>query len=148
MRRWVQAIAIAVASVLAGVVPALAQTAEVPQLRAGALRGSLTVDGRLSEADWAAAPLIEALVQVDPREAAPASAQTTVRVLASPTALAVGIVCHDADPSGIVSYSVRRDAPLDSEDHECHSSSHFAAAASFATTRVPARNSSVPRTAI
>ncbi len=117
MSRCARAIAIAVTSLLTGATPAFAQGAPVPQLRAGPFNGPLSVDGRLTEPGWATAPVIERLVQVDPREGAPASAETTVRVLASPTALAIGIVCHDPDPSGIVSYSVRRDAPLDSEDH-------------------------------
>ena len=40
-----------------------------------------------------------------------------MRVLANPAGIAIGIVCDDPDPSAIVSFSVRRDAPLDSEDH-------------------------------
>jgi len=45
------------------------------------------------------------------------SARTTVRVLAGAKALAIGIVCDDPNPNGIVSFSVRRDAPLTNEDH-------------------------------
>jgi hypothetical protein len=44
------------------------------------------------------------------------TARTTVRVLASAGALAIGIVCEQ--PAGdIVSFSVRRDAALNNEDH-------------------------------
>ncbi len=50
-------------------------------------------------------------------EGALPSARTIVRMLAGTKAIAVGIVCDDPNPSGIVSFSVRRDAPLSSEDH-------------------------------
>jgi hypothetical protein len=43
--------------------------------------------------------------------------RTTVRVLAGANALVIGIVCDTPDPSAIVSFSVRRDAPLGNEDH-------------------------------
>jgi hypothetical protein len=43
--------------------------------------------------------------------------RTSVRVLADAHALVIGIVCDDPEPSRIVSFSVRRDATLDSEDH-------------------------------
>jgi len=40
-----------------------------------------------------------------------------VRVLANARAIVIGIICEDPDPAGIVSFSVRRDAPLANEDH-------------------------------
>ncbi|MCA1649628.1 MAG: carbohydrate binding family 9 domain-containing protein [Acidobacteria bacterium] len=55
--------------------------------------------------------------QTDPVEGAQASSPTLVRVFAGSGAILVGIVCEDSDPSGIVSFSVRRDATLNSEDH-------------------------------
>src|SRR4029453_7666431 len=42
---------------------------------------------------------------------------TRVRVLADPQAIVIGIVCEETDPSRIVSFSVRRDAVLNAEDH-------------------------------
>jgi hypothetical protein len=110
-------VTVAATLLLAFGVPVRGQTDATLRLRAGALSGSLSIDGRLVEPEWAAAPAIGALTQVDPREGAAPSAGTTVRVLANPTAIAIGIICTDPDPSGIVSYSVRRDAPLDAEDH-------------------------------
>ena len=38
-------------------------------------------------------------------------------MLAGRNTLVIGIVCNDADPTGIVSFNVRRDAPLGQEDH-------------------------------
>jgi len=96
---------------------ALAQEREPPALRVGPLAAAIAVDGVLSEAAWTTAPATDAFTQTDPTEGAPPTARTIVRVLAGPKALVIGIVCDDPDPKGIVSYSVRRDASLGSEDH-------------------------------
>jgi hypothetical protein len=81
------------------------------------LTSTIVIDGRLNEATWDSAPSTDALTQADPNEGAPPTARTLVRVLADARALVIGIVCEEADPSGIVSFSVRRDADLSSEDH-------------------------------
>ena len=95
---------------------ALAQEAP-PSLAAGRLPHDLTIDGRLSEAAWESAAAVDELRQTEPLEGAAPSAHTTVRVLADARSLVVGIICEEAEPSTIVSFSVRRDADLESEDH-------------------------------
>ena len=75
------------------------------------------MDGRLDEPAWASAEPADTFLQTDPVEGAPATARTVVRVLADTKALVVGILCDDPEPAKIVSFSVRRDAPLTSEDH-------------------------------
>ena len=105
------------AATAALLVPLLAQAQTPPSLRAGALPAGLTLDGRLDEAAWAAAGLADAFVQTDPSEGAPASFRTTVRVLSGPRAIVIGVVCEDPEPSRLVSFSVRRDAAIGSEDH-------------------------------
>lgn len=94
-----------------------AQPLAPPTVRAGVLSDRLSLDGLLDEQDWATAGIIESLLQSDPVEGAVATGRTTVRVLAGARAIAIGIVCVDPDPSGIVSHSVGRDASLGSEDH-------------------------------
>ena len=101
------------AATAAAQVPAV----QPPELRAGTLDATHSVDGRLDEPAWAAADLIDAFTQADPREGAPASARTTVRVLAGPKALVIGIDCEQPADVGVVSFSVRRDATLTQEDH-------------------------------
>ena len=96
---------------------AIAQTVEAPRLRAGAVTGGVTIDGSLNESAWMTAEAVDAFLQTDPVEGAAPSARTIVRVLANDGAVVVGIVCEDPEPAGIVSFSVRRDAPLASEDH-------------------------------
>ena len=96
---------------------ALAQESSAPSLRAGSGAETVNLDGNLNEEAWRAAPISDALVQVEPLEGGVPSVRTTVRVLASRDALVIGITCEDPQPDGIVSFSVRRDAPLDQEDH-------------------------------
>lgn len=101
-----------------GALPALAQTAvDVPSVRAGAIGPDLVIDGQVDEAAWSTAEAIDRFTQSEPAEGAPATFRTTIRVIAGPKSLALGIVCDDPDPAGIVSFSVRRDASLQSEDH-------------------------------
>ncbi len=95
----------------------LAQAPSAPSLRSGALPDDLRIDGTLSEPAWADAPEIDDFTQVEPDEGARPSARTSVKVLANSKAIVFGITCDDPDPSGIVSFSVRRDAELDREDH-------------------------------
>ena len=98
-------------------VPAHAQDGAQPQLRVGALAADMAIDGALDEAGWREAPTTDAFLQTDPDEGAAPSMRTTVQVLAGPDALVIGIVCEAPDPSAVVSFSVRRDAPLGNEDH-------------------------------
>ena len=86
-------------------------------MRAGQAPAAIRIDGLLDEAAWQQAEAIDAFTQTEPDEGQPATVQTTVRVLVSPTALVVGIVSDEPDPQDIVSFSVRRDANLDAEDH-------------------------------
>ena len=107
----------AILSCVAGIAlesSALAQ--EPPRIRAGAMAAGLHIDGVLDEPMWSAAEPIDQFTQTDPDEGQPATARTQVRVIASATAIAIGVVCDD-DPNGIVSFSVRRDAGLNNEDH-------------------------------
>ena len=97
--------------------PALTFAQEPPRVRAGILAGDLHVDGVLDEEAWSQAEVIDQLTQADPVEGEPATLRTRVRVVARPTAIAIGIECDDDGSGSIVSYSVRRDASLNNEDH-------------------------------
>ena len=96
--------------------PARAQDAP-RTVRAARLTENIALDGRLNEPAWSAAEPATGFLQVEPKEGAAPSAQTQVRVLTTPGAIVIGVHCQDLDPSAIVSYSVRRDAALASEDH-------------------------------
>ncbi len=115
-RQGVAALAVALTCALHALA-GFAQDGPPPALRVGELSDGFQIDGLLDEPAWNAADSIDRFTQADPMEGAPASARTVVRVLAGAGGIVVGIVCDDPDPSGIVSFSVRRDAPLSSEDH-------------------------------
>ena len=86
-----------------------------PVLRAGA--GLVRVDGVLDEAAWATADSIFALRQTEPREGAPATARTVVRVVATEDALIIGARAEQPSGLPIVSFARDRDASLSNEDH-------------------------------
>ena len=102
---------------LLAIAPAAFGQTPPPSIAAGALGGGVAIDGRLDEPAWASAVAIDTFTQTDPREGAPASARTRVRVLAGPKALVVGIECDQPPGTPVVSFSVRRDAALNQEDH-------------------------------
>src|SRR5262245_24128261 len=97
--------------------PSAGQEAAAPALRAGVGAEGIDIDGRLDEPAWKTAEMVDAFTQIDPQQGVPATFRTEVRVLTSRNALIVGIVCQDAEPSKIVSFSVRRDASLTQEDY-------------------------------
>ena len=87
------------------------------ELRIAPLGEVMIVDGVLNELAWKGADVAADFLQADPIEGALPTAVTRVRVLAGPKALVIGIECDDPDAAGIVSFSKRRDAELQSEDH-------------------------------
>jgi hypothetical protein len=74
------------------------------------------IDGVLDDAAWQAAPVINGFVQSDPFEGMPASEETEVRVVYDDTALYVGVMLHDSDPSQILTTDTRRDSNLNQQD--------------------------------
>lgn len=107
MRNSVSSVGLACALVLS--IPGLShaqQGAPPPTLRGGTLPESFTVDGVLDEPAWNTADRADAFTQSDPSEGAAPSARTTVRVLAGPNALLVGIVCDLPASGRTVSFSV------------------------------------------
>jgi hypothetical protein len=101
----------------AAIVPLAAAQDGPPSLRAGTLPPGVVIDGRLTEAAWESAAAIDDFRQTDPQEGAAPTARTRVQVLADTRSLVIGVVCDMPDPGDIVSFSVRRDAVLTSEDH-------------------------------
>jgi hypothetical protein len=107
--------ALPLALLLAGAAPAGSD--DRPTLRAGTLSSPLTLDGVLSEPDWAAADAIANLTTVEPEEGGVPAGQTTVKVLANSKEVVIGVQCADTDPAGLVSFSKARDSDLEQEDH-------------------------------
>lgn len=103
--------------------PGIAQDQPGPSVERPVLRASVpdklevSLDGILSEPAWAAADAIDKLGTIEPVEGGVAAGQTIVKVLANATGIIIGVMSHDPDPAGIVSFSKARDAELDDEDH-------------------------------
>ena len=87
-----------------------------PQLTVARVSAGVRLDGRLGDPAWATADSVE-LTQVEPRQGAPATARTVVRVLTTGDGLVIGIRADDPEPGRLVSFARQRDATLDSEDH-------------------------------
>jgi hypothetical protein len=71
----------------------------------------------LNDEVWQAIPPVPGdFFQKNPTEGAPASERTEIRLLYTASALYIGIVCFDRDPSGIIVADARRDSSLDNTD--------------------------------
>jgi len=85
-----------------------------PIVEASRLTESIEVDGRLDEAAWARAAIVDRFTQVDPEEGQPVSERTEARVLFDEQALYIGVRLHDREP--ISSRLGRRDMGLADAD--------------------------------
>ena len=86
-------------------------------LRAGRATTPVRLDGSLDDNAWRNADSITTLTQTEPREGAPASARTVVRVIATEEAVIVGVRAEQPPGVPIVSFARDRDASLSNEDH-------------------------------
>jgi len=81
------------------VLPAIRVTGEAPR-----------IDGLLTDATWASAPVASDFTQLEPEEGIPATERTEVRVLYGSDALYVAFRAWDSAPDSIVGQLTRRDA--------------------------------------
>ena len=77
----------------------------------------VSIDGRIEESVWDAAPLLTGFTQYDPSEGIPASQQTEVRVFVSDDAIYFAIQAFESDPSGIRATMTERDQVTRSNDY-------------------------------
>ena len=85
-------------------------------LAAHAVRGTVTVDGRLDEQEWRDAPLASGFVQSEPHTGQPATESTEVRVLYDATQVYIGAYLHDREPAGLVTNDLKKDFSEDQQD--------------------------------
>ena len=90
--------------------------APFPAARAVRVDDPHVVDGRLDEEAWQSAEVLGNFIQRIPRDGAPASEPTEVRVLYTNEALYVGAWLWDSEPGRIVDGEAIRDALLDDSD--------------------------------
>ena len=75
-----------------------------------------SVDGRVDDTVWAAAPPFSAFIQQEPNEGQPATEQTEIRFLLDRQNLYVAVICFDSEPQNILVSQSRRDADLGDTD--------------------------------
>jgi len=93
------------------------QSTGLPTVRSGRGVSDIQLDGILDESAWRSGQYIEALTMLEPIEGGDLVGTTEVFILADAENIVIGVLAHDPDPSGIVSYSNRRDASLSNEDY-------------------------------
>ena len=101
--------AVAPAALAGPQIPGPDSTTAPGELRAVRSEAAPTIDGRLDEAAWNAAPATEGFRQSVPTEGAEVSQRTVVRLLYDDQALYVGARLYDAEPDRIVGHLTRRD---------------------------------------
>ncbi len=67
-----------------------------PVYRAQRASAPIRVDGRLDEAAWSSAAIVDGLAQIEPDNGTPSAFRTTFRILFDSKALYVGIVAYDS----------------------------------------------------
>jgi hypothetical protein len=116
-RRGKAAYGVLMALLAAFSLPAFAQD-EAPQVEAGRVDdGAIKVDGRLDEAAWQQAGVIQDLTQQSPHPGAPTPYHTKVLLLRGSHTLYIGLICDDPDPSKIATHTLIRDGNQGSDDN-------------------------------
>src|SRR6185503_20021901 len=95
--------------------PPMAPTPPTSSLRAVRTDTAPTIDGHLDEAVWKTAEFAGNFRQYEPREGAPATERTEVRVLYDNVNLYVGVRLYDSEPGKIVKRLSRRDDDPDAD---------------------------------
>ena len=85
----------------------------LPAVRA---TGPIAIDGMLDEAAWSVAPVASGFIQNEPREGAPATYDTEVRVLYDDQALYFGVLARDDQPSRIIVNDMKEDFSTGNSD--------------------------------
>jgi hypothetical protein len=83
------------------------------------------LDGAVNEPAWQSASPVLDFTQAEPVEAGQATELTSVRMLYDDNALYVGVICYDADPSGIVGKLSRRDRTTEADRFSVLIDSYF-----------------------
>jgi hypothetical protein len=79
------------------------------KVQAARATGEIRLDGVLDESAWAEAPMANHFIQNEPREGAPATYDTEVRVLYDDEAIYFGVFAHDDQPGRITVNDIKKD---------------------------------------
>ena len=103
-----------VAFVLALIAPVTAHGQSLSVARAS---GSIRLDGRLDEPDWATVDSLTDFRQREPAVGEPATERTVVKALSDATTLYIAVRAYDREPGRVRAAQLRRDANLVSDDN-------------------------------
>ncbi|MCA1664736.1 MAG: carbohydrate binding family 9 domain-containing protein, partial [Myxococcales bacterium] len=85
-----------------------------PHLQAVRVSEPPTLDGKLDDAAWRAAPVMDSFVQKFPNEGTSPSEETTIRVIYDREAIWIGVDCRQKS-APIVARLTRRDRPIEAD---------------------------------
>src|SRR5260221_5528819 len=120
-----EVLAVAVGLVCVAVFPAFGQEAQRinyetarldRHLTATRASGPIAIDGVLDEEAWRGTPVASHFIQNDPREGAPATFDTEVRVLYDDQALYFGVFAKDDEPGALIVSDLKKDFNTGSSD--------------------------------
>jgi len=77
---------------------------------------TITLDGALEEEVWRVAEPAGDFIQAEPHEGTAATEATEVRIAYDADALYIGVICHDATPSGLIINDIRKDFAAGDQD--------------------------------
>ena len=92
------------------------KSSSVPNYKISPVRSRITLDGMLTEPDWAEAQPIGEIRQREPHPGDQASERTEVKLLHDDQNIYVGVVCYDSEPGRIIATQMARDADLAMDD--------------------------------
>ena len=102
---------VAVLCVLAAAAPLSAQNGGSGRtVAASRVDATPVLDGILDETVWNAAEAVDAFVQQEPDEGAPASERTEARILYDGENLYIGVRAFDSEPDAVIATEMRRDS--------------------------------------
>ena len=102
--------ALAVSASVATVPIAAQNGRQAPNIAAVYVEQGPIIDGRMDEAIWKDAVLLDAFTQQEPDEGAPVSERTEVRLMYDKNALYVGLHAFESSPAGVTATEMRRDS--------------------------------------
>ncbi|MGD8602674.1 MAG: DUF5916 domain-containing protein [Gemmatimonadota bacterium] len=85
-------------------------TSDPPRINAVLVPEGPRIDGNLDDPVWQSASVVDAFIQQEPDEGAPATERTEVRVLYDGSSLYIGVHAYDDTPGGPIATELRRDA--------------------------------------
>lgn len=104
-------------SIMPSSVAAFSRGLTAPQVLAHRTSEPPKIDGRLDDAVWESAMIIDDFIQRDPVEGDPASEKTEARLLIDDDRIYIGFRCYDSEPNRIIASRMQRDSELDDDDN-------------------------------